>query len=299
MKKVSYILTILVISMLFLVSCEPNVTAPPEDNSQIAQLDKKAAKVKLQHLKGNGEYVIIEVNQNAVAAHLAHGDKIICDPDYHQGFENNTDGWSDANDSWYGTVTRVSSGTDGISSSTGEWHAVFEGDATSAPFTRFDGYSDTWPGTWRAEIDVYLDPSWTLGQGFDYSVAATGSDGAHQRDYIFHVNKDISTEKLLVAGSNNTNFEPREDLENIINHYEVTSAGWYTLQHVFYDNGGALAVDLKLLDINGNVLFTETRFNATDLIPSVVGGNRYGWFTFINVDGGIAVDETELFRNCQ
>ena len=210
-----------------------------------------------------------------------------------QGFETDAVGWLDTDDEWHGMVTRVPSGTDGVTSSEGAYHAVCAGDADSAPFTRFDGYRDTWPGTWMAEVDIYLDPSWVLGQGFDYSVAATGSDGNHQRDYIFHVTKDSSTVKLLVAGSNNTNFAPREDLENI-NHYEVVSAGWYTFQHVFYESDGALAVDLNLLDSAGTMLFTETRFNGADIIPDEVGGNRYGWFTFINVEGGIAVDEHQL-----
>jgi len=211
-----------------------------------------------------------------------------------QGFENNTDGWFDSTDEWYGSITQVPSGTDGITSSQGAYHAIVEGDVDSAPFSRFDGYRDTWTGTWTAEIDVYLDPSWTLGQGFDYSVAASGSDGAHQRDYIFHVTKDTSTGDLMVAGSNNTNFAPREDLENI-NHYVVTTAGWYTLQHVFYESSGALAVDLNLLDSDGNVLFIETRYTAADTLPTEVGGNRYAWFTFVSVDAGIAVDEHQLY----
>lgn len=215
-------------------------------------------------------------------------------PVWSQGFETDTSGWFDSSNDWSGTITRVPSGTSAISSSSGSYHAVIQGDASSAPFTRFDGYRDTWPGTWRAEIDVYLNPAWGAGQGFDYSVAATGTDGNHQRDFIFHVTKDTSTGKLLVAGSNNTNFAPREDLEGI-NHYEVTTAGWYTFQHVFYDDGGVLAVDLNLLDSNGTILFTETRRDASDTIPGEVGGNRYGWFTFVNVTNGIAVDNHELF----
>jgi hypothetical protein len=74
----------------------------------------------------------------------------------------------------------------------------------------------------------------------------------------------------------------------------VSTAGWYTLQHVFRNDGGSLAVDLNLLDDDGNVLFTETRHDASDTIPAEVGGNRYGWFTFINVSGGIPVDASEL-----
>ena len=210
-----------------------------------------------------------------------------------QGFEIDTAGWYDSNSEWYGMITQVPSGDNGITSSAGSYHAIVEGDASSAPFTRFDGFRDSWLGSWTAKIDIYLDPNWASGEGFDYSVAATGSDGNHQRDYIFHVTKDTSTSKLLVAGSNNTNFAPREDLENI-NHYDVSTAGWYSFQHVFYESSGALAVDLNLLDSSDTVLFTETRFDPADIIPDEVGGNRYGWFTFANISDGFAVDEHQL-----
>lgn len=201
-----------------------------------------------------------------------------------QDFEAGDDGWFDGDDAWFGTISDNGDGT-----------AQFEGDASSAPFSRFDGYRDVWTGSWTAEIDVYLDPAWAAGQGFDYSVASNGSDGNHQRDFIFHVTKDTSTGALLVAGSNNTNFAPREDLDTLANHYEVTTAGWYTLQHVFRDAGGHLAVDLNLLDDGGIVLFTETREDVSDTIPAEVGGNRYSWFTVIDIAGGIQVDNHQLF----
>ena len=204
---------------------------------------------------------------------------------WNQDFNSDAAGWLDVNDGWYGAITFVGDGT-----------ALVEGDPSSAPFSRFDGYRDTWEGDWKAEIDVYLDPSaWSDGEGFDYSVAANGSDGSHQRDYIFHVTQDTSSEQLIVAGSNNTNFAPREDLDTLVNHYAVTTAGWYTLQHYFRDAGGSLAVDLNLLDSDGNVLFTETRFTVADTIPTEVGGNRYAWFTVVDVDGGISVDNHQLF----
>ena len=211
---------------------------------------------------------------------------------YLQGFEVDTSGWMDADSGWAGNVDRVASGTDGINSAAGSWHAVMTGE-TNGPFSRFDGYRDEWPGEYTAEVDVYLDPAWANGSGFDYSVASSAAGGGHLRDFIFHVAKDTSTGTLLVAGDNNTNFATREDLETI-NHHVVTAAGWYTLQHHFYNSGGVLAVDLNLLDQDSNVLFTETRSTPTDTIPDVVGGNRYAWFNFIDVDGGIAVDEHSL-----
>lgn len=213
---------------------------------------------------------------------------------WNQGFEADTTGWFDADDSYWGDITRVASGTGRIASSKGDSHAQVNGDGVSAPFSRFGGYAEEFPssGSWVAEVDVHLDPAWSSGTGFDYSVAANGSDGDHQRDFIFHVTKDTSTGKLLVGGSNNTNFAPREDLENI-NHYEVERASWYTLRHTFRNEAGQLAVDLQLVDGDGVVQFTETRTNAADTIPAEVGGNRYAWFTFVNVPD-LPIDEHQL-----
>jgi hypothetical protein len=190
-----------------------------------------------------------------------------------QGFESDTDGWLENDPA--ARIARVASGTAGITSASGSNHAVMTGEGM---FTRFGSYAKEWDGTWTAEVDVYLDPAWNAGDGFDYSVAANGSDGNHQRDFIFHVTKDTSTGDLLVGASNNTNFDPREDLESLANHAMVTEAGWYTLRHTFYDDAGQLAVDLDLIDASGAVVFSETRSDSSDLIPEV-GGNRYGWFT--------------------
>lgn len=211
-----------------------------------------------------------------------------------QGFEEDTSGWQDSTNGWFGSITRVASGTNGTSSASGDFHAVMTDDpGDSGPFSRFDGYRDEWTGGFVASIDVYLNVDMAAGEGFDYSVAASGTDGLHQRDFIFHVAKDTSTGALLVAGDNNSNFATRQDLDTI-NHVEVTESGWYTFQHVFRDNGGVLAVDLNLLDSDGTVLFTETRSSPEDTIPDEVGGNRYSWFTFIDVTGGIAVDNHQL-----
>jgi len=210
---------------------------------------------------------------------------------WNQDFSFDDAGWLDDDDGWYGDIM-VAGGT-----------AMFYGDGTSAPFSRFDGYRDLWPGTWVAEIDVYLDPAWPSGQGFDYSVAASGSDGAHQRDYIFHIGVvenygPITGKALLVNGSNNADFSTNPYKlvnDNGGNYYTVSSAGWYTLQHVFYDAGGYLAVDLSLLDSNGVTLWTATRENTGDTIPGEVGGNRYAWFTHIDVVEGITVDNHQLY----
>jgi hypothetical protein len=219
---------------------------------------------------------------------------------YTQGFETDTAGWFDSGNGWSGGVQRVLSGTGGIASASGTHHAIFTqsngSGGLSAGFTRFDGYRSSWTGGYTASVDVYLDTGMASGEGFDYSVAATNSStNGHLRDFIFHVAKDISTGQLLVGGSNNTNFDPRQDLDTLSNFYAVTASGWYTLEHVFRDAGdGTLAVDLNLRDALGTVVFTETRNDGSDVIGVNVGGNRYGWFTNIDVANGIHVDNVNL-----
>lgn len=211
-----------------------------------------------------------------------------------QGFETNTAGWSSGGD--YGVITRVASGHNGIASSSGGFHAVVE-ETNAGPYSFFDGSRSIWPaGGMRAAIDVYLDTSMGAGSGFDYSVAANGSDGLHQRDFIFHVGVG-NDGNLRVGGSNNSNFATRMDLHTI-NNYLVAASGWYTFEHVFRDFGdGTLAVDLNLRDDLGNLLFTETRNTPADVLGTEVGGNRYGWFTHISVGGGVAVDNHLLELN--
>lgn len=214
-----------------------------------------------------------------------------------QGFETDTAGWLDSANGWNGTATRVASGTNGVLSSSGGYHAELTQDGGSSitgPYSAFDGYRNTWSGDYIASVDVYLDTSWAAGAGFDYSVASSGSDGFGQRDFIFHVTKDTSTGDLLVASSNNTDFDPREDLETYSPHSVIASDGWYTFQHYFYNDGGILNVDMNLLNSSGTTVYSHTLSNASDTIPGEVGGNRYGWFTNIDIAGGIAVDNHTL-----
>lgn len=225
-----------------------------------------------------------------------------------QDFESGTDYWiDDATSPGYGIISQTGSMSGVPAPHDGLAFAKVEGLADTCrfypaetcyygPFTRFDGYRSAWTGPWTAEIAVFLDPAWPNGSGFDYSVATSNTSGNHRRDYIFHVSKDISTSQLLVGGSNNSNDRPQQNLESG-NHYVVSAAGWYTLQHEFTNLNGVLAVNLSLLDSDGSRLWTETRSNAADIIPGVVGGNRYGWFVHVTVEGGLAVDSHALHHS--
>ena len=212
---------------------------------------------------------------------------------FFQGFETNTSGWSDGGD--YGSIAQANSGDGGITSFNGSHHAVVQQTpGESASYTFFDGPRSAWNGGMTARASVYMDTSWALGEGFDYSVAAYNQSGSHLRDFIFHITRDSNTGDLLVGGSNNTNFDPKENLEDG-NHYTIGASGWFTLEHAFRDAGdGSLAVDLNLYDASGTLLFTETRNDPGDLLATVVGGNGYGWFTNIDIAGGINVDDVSL-----
>ncbi len=96
---------------------------------------------------------------------------------------------------------------------------------------------------------------------------------------------------LLVGADFTTTFAPRLNLAAGPN-FKVTTDGWYQLEHVFSrDGAGVLVADLRLLDASGNQLFSQILSNPTDPIPANVGGNRYGWFTFVNqttsIDGAL------------
>ncbi|MEZ5928568.1 MAG: hypothetical protein R3C55_08835 [Parvularculaceae bacterium] len=212
---------------------------------------------------------------------------------FDESFEDVTNGFLDGGD--YGVVTVVPSGTNGITAPDGGSFAIVE-QTDGGPFTRFDGYRalDSGQG-FTAQIKIYLDPSaMAAGEGFDYSVAANNQSGAHLRDFIFHVTQDTSTGQLLIGASNNTNFDPVENLESG-NHGVITTAGWYTFEHTFYDAGNdTLAVSMTVKNAAGVPLFTQVLNNPSDIYSTDFGGNRYGWFTNVDVAGGVAVDEARL-----
>jgi hypothetical protein len=235
------------------------------------------------------------------------------DVGYSQGFENPA--WVSGDYSTVPSVdwneynsgmVRVATGTDGITSKSGAAHAVIDSttlpaspDDYSGVFGRLGGYSSVFGSGYRVSLDVYLnlsDPAVAANTyGWDLSVASGSQSGGHLRDFIFHTASDAGG-NILVAADNNSNFVRRNDLASI-NHHTVSSSGWYTFEWVFRDNGsGVLAVDCNLRDAAGTLLWTEVRSDPSDLIATVVGGNRYMWFAFLAADK-LAVDNAYLERN--
>jgi hypothetical protein len=70
--------------VLFLVGCETESTDVDNQNLTLELNDlKKSPKVKVDicHITGNGSYQVINISENAVPAHLNHGDKVTYSPE--------------------------------------------------------------------------------------------------------------------------------------------------------------------------------------------------------------------------
>lgn len=184
-------------------------------------------------------------------------------------------------DEQFMTVTRAPSGTGGVASAAGDFHAVAAPTDFGAPdgyvFSRLGGYGTDFPnGGFTTSVDVYLDPSMSPPEQdlrLDWSVAINKPDGNHQRDFIFHIGTD-GDGGFVASASNNA---PGWPANPSASPHAFTGGGWYTLLHEFNDVGGVLSVDMSLLDDSGTVLATWTRSDPSDVIGGTVGGNRYGW----------------------
>src|SRR5690349_17653832 len=90
---------------------------------------------------------------------------------FFQGFEVDNSGWPTA-------PTRVASGTNGVTSRTGAYHA--EAAQNSGIFTRWGGYNSAFPaGGYTTSIDIYLNPSNITVNDlrFDWDSAISNSSG--------------------------------------------------------------------------------------------------------------------------
>ena len=203
---------------------------------------------------------------------------------YFNGFETDAIGWTNAN--------RVISTTNGVTSASGAWHA----EAGSA-FTTWNGYTTQFPANgYSTAVDIYLNPAGkTDDTRFDWTSAVSTPTGGHRRDFVFNAGVyNDGTPHFVVSASNNSgrgSSFPKNPERNPI---AITDAGWYTFQHDFTNVGGVLSVRMSIRPRLGTTeLGSWTLSDATDVIGSTVGGNRYGWFA-LNEFGGLAIDNSQL-----
>lgn len=214
---------------------------------------------------------------------------------FFNGFETDISGWE--------TPTRVASGANGITSAAGSWHAEESG---TGDFTRWGGYNygagNAVPTTFQeysTSVDVYLDinGNWANNTRFDFTSAINNSAGTHLSDFIFNAGfyndatgPGADTNRFVVSASTNSQpgsaYAKNPDKDPIA----ISTSGWYTFEHHFYDNAGTLNVDMSIYDASHNLVKTWTLVSAP---ISGVGGNRYGWFDF-NEFSTLAFDNSKM-----
>lgn len=242
---------------------------------------------------------------------------------FFNGFEKNTAGWFDGTNGGSGTITRRPSGysngggyADGIPSAAGNWHARVTGDSCdrtpatncTAPFTRWGGYSSTFPqGGYLTQLDIYLDFNWSVGRvdyRFDWASSINKSDGSFLRDFVFNAgtNPDGSGGFFINASTNATrsgafpenpcpNPGPASMPSNPCRTPAfIATSGWYTFRHTFRNDGGFLAVDFDIFPLGSSTPLAHWTIHAGDSM-SIVGGNRYGWIVMDEIPD-LAIDNS-------
>lgn len=189
----------------------------------------------------------------------------------------------------------------GLAGADGAYALEIEGgEDPSGPYTKFGSYSDEFVNGSATSVSIYFDPSIPVSNGFQYSVAVNNNtDGVYLSEYGFRASSNGNGTIFLGAGKG-LSFEPVAVGDLPTPTVAISKAGWYTLEHVFHDVGGVLSVDMNLIDATG---VSQTITTITGPAISQTGGNRYGWFTSIDVPGsgagstvggGLAVDNYTL-----
>lgn len=209
---------------------------------------------------------------------------------YNQGFETDTSGW-------YGPVSRVASGANGVASEAGNFHAQ----AAAGAYTDWGGYSSMFPtgGGYTTSLGIYLDLNQSANDiRFDWTSAINKTDGTHLRDFAFNggfYNDSDATgtgARFVFSASNSAGRGSAYPKNPGRDPFAITTTGWYDFQQSFYDNAGFLAVDLSIIDHATSTVLKTWTLTTTDAIAGV-GGNRYGWFAQ-NEFASLAVDNATL-----
>ena len=218
---------------------------------------------------------------------------------YSQGFESDTSGWTNAN--------RVSSGTNGITSASGAYHAEYNGAPT---YTTWGGYNSSNGGAgfvpYTTSIDIFLNVSggWSNDTRFDWDSAISNASGNFLRDFIFNAgfydSSDVTgpgagTDRFVISASNNSQPGSAYAKNPGRNPIAIATSGWYTFEHEFFDNSGTLGVNMSIHDNVGTLvamwaLGGDPIGGDPDLSA---GGNRYGWFDY-NQFSTLAFDNATL-----
>ena len=211
---------------------------------------------------------------------------------YSNGFETNITDWDAFGGSY--NATRVASGTNGITSASGGFYAQ---SSASGSASRWGGYNygagNNVPTVFQeyiTSVDIYMNVGggWNNNTRFDFSSAINNAAGSHLRDFIFNagfyassdsVGPGAGTDRFVISASNGAQPGSAYAQDPARGPIAISTTGWYTFKHRFYNNAGTLAVDMSILNASNVLLNTWTLSTPSDLIGGV-GGNRYGWFSY-------------------
>ena len=233
-------------------------------------------------------------------ASVALSQSAFATPLYSQGFEDDIGGWDAFSVSFY--PVRVVTGTNGVTSASGNAHAEA---GTSA--TNWGGYNSgtssftTSFQSYFTSIDIFLDVDgqWANDTRFDFSSAIGNTTGGFLQDFVFNggfysddTGPGANTNRFIFSASSNAgraNSYPKNPGRDP---FSIDASGWYTFTHNFFENAGQLEVELSIADMLGTNLKSWTLGSIASSI-SEVGGNRYGWFVQ-NEFSVLAFDNTSL-----
>jgi hypothetical protein len=149
------------------------------------------------------------------------------------------------------------------------------------------------------KVFLDVDGGWANNTRFDFSSAINNSAGTHNRDFIFNggffndgTGPGANTNRFVISASNNSQPGSAFAKNPARSPIAISTTGWYTLEHHFYNNAGVLAVDMSIINAANILMGSWTLSDPTDLI-AVIGGNRYGWFAY-NEFSTLAIDDTQL-----
>lgn len=206
------------------------------------------------------------------------------DPHWVQGQAEN---WS----AFFSTTKRVTSGTDGIHSSSGNAHAILKSSLIGAgPYTKFGGWSNNFGNGFATSLDIFLEPVWDAGRAFTYRVGVNNQSGDQLRFFDWRFKAQGSKLQIKAAHTEDSG------KNGVSPKFFVSQAGWYTFENVFRNVDGNLLVDFNVYNNDKALLYSTSRGESSDSITSLVGGNRNGWLFNNSRRGvtGLAIDNTQL-----
>lgn len=180
-----------------------------------------------------------------------------------QGFETDTAGWTAYPGTGDSSITRVASGTNGITSSSGSYHAEIFMDADVNATSTAHGGAYTYPGGTQTllpgftkatfSVDVYIDPAdgevgdqWNMQNAFNfYDVTSSTSGkplGSNQLKTFSFICKKVDSGTWTLGRNSGTPLP-----------ISITTAGWYTMITEWTETPGGI-VDYNWID-DGTTLY--------------------------------------------